>query len=260
VSPSESPVPDDETRSRQRQLAADLRALILSGDIAPGERLPSTAKLTRRYNVNNMSVTRALAILKAEGMVEGQKGRGVFSTGRRPTVVRADHYPRPASPGEPYPWITDAASRGRAGSTTLIDVGERPAPAQVAAAFGIAVGNPVVMRHQLLSLDGEPAELVWSYYPIDIARGTALSEPRKLPGGSPATLAALGHPLRNAVDQIATRFATVAEFIALKLPEDIPVLRQFRVVFTDDRRPVEVIVMIKAGQQYEVQYDLPAPN
>lgn len=253
----ESAIPDDGIRSRQRQLAGDLRALILSGDLAPGARLPSTAELTRRYNVNNMSVTRALAVLKAEGLVDGQKGREVFSTSRRPTVVRAGHYPVAPQSGQPYPWITEAASRNRVGSSELIEVSERPAPVQVAAAFGLAPAEPVVMRHQLLLLDAEPAELVWSYYPVAVARGTALAERRLIKGGSPAALAALGLPPRRAVDQVATRFATVAEFIALTLPADIPVLRQFRVVYTDDDRPVEASVMIKAGQQYEVQYDLP---
>jgi GntR family transcriptional regulator len=260
VRPSDSPIPDDEIRSRQRQLAGDLRALILAGDIAPGGRLPSTAELTRRYNVNNMSVTRALAILKAEGLIEGKTGRGVYSTSRRPTVVRASHYPRPARSGHSYPWIAAAARRDRVGSSTLIEVGERPAPAQVASAFGLSPGELVVMRHQLLLLDEEPAELVWSYYPTDVARGTALAENRKMKGGSPTVLDSLGYPLRNAVDQVGARFATVAEFVALKLPEDIPVLRQFRVAYTDQQRPIEVTVMVKAGQQYEVQYELPAPD
>ena len=38
----------------------------------------------------------------------------------------------------------------------------------------------------------------------------------------------------------------------------MPILRQFRVVFSEDRRPVEATVMIKAAQQYEIQYELSA--
>lgn len=250
-------VPDDGVRSRQRQLAGDLRALILSGDIGPGERLPSTAELTRRYRVNNMSVTRAVAILKSEGLVEGQRGRAVIATGRRPVVVTASHYPKPAPPGQPFPWITDPEGGGRTRSSHLIEVAQRPAPAQVAAAFGLAAGEPTIMRHQILLLDDEPAELVWSYYPVALARDTLLAESRLLKGGSPAVLAALGVPPRHAVDRIGTRFATVAEFVALRLPEDIPVLRQFRVVYTDGHRPVEATIMIKAGQQVELRYELP---
>jgi GntR family transcriptional regulator len=240
-------IPDDRHRSRQRQLAGDLRALILAGDIGPDQRLPSTAELTRRYAVNNQTVTRALAILKAEGLVTGHKGRSVISTRRRPAVVRAGHWPTPVTPGR------DAVSH-------LLDVGETGAPAQVARAFGIPAGDPVAVRHQVLVLDGEPAELVWTYYPAGIARGTVLAEKQRLRGSSPTVLAALGHPLRHAVDQVSVRPATVAEFIALQLPGDIPVLRQFRIAYTDGERPIEVTVMIKAGQQLEIRYELPSPG
>ena len=249
--------PDDGVRDRQQQIASDLRALILSGDLRPGDRLPPTAVRVRRDGVTNQTVQRALGILKAERFVEGQKGRGVFVTAHQPIVVRASHYPTLAPEGEPYPWISDAASRGRTGTIELRYVGEVPAPAQIAAAFGLEVGTPVVVRHQLLLLDGEPAELLWHHYPTDIARGTRLAENRKIRGGTPSVLAELGYPLREAVDQVGTRLATVPEFVALKLPEDMPVLRQLRVVYSDGRHPVEVSVMVKAGQQYEIQYELP---
>jgi GntR family transcriptional regulator len=236
-------VPDDGSRSRQRQVAGDLRALILAGDIGAGQRLPSTAELKQRYAVNNMTVTRALAILTAEGLVEGHKGRSVVATGRRPAVVRASHYPSIRTPG-------------RQTSVSLVEVGEGPAPAQVAAAFGLPPGGPVVFRAQVALLDEAPAELVWNYYPVEIARDTALAAPRPLAGGSPVALAALGHPVRSAVDRVSVRPATVAEFVALALPGDIPVLRQFRVAYSDDGRPVEATIMIKAGQQFEIRYDL----
>ncbi|MBB4738032.1 GntR family transcriptional regulator [Actinoplanes octamycinicus] len=232
-------VPDDGYRSRQRQLAGDLRALILAGDIGPAQRLPSTAELTRRYAVTNMTVTRALRILKAEGLVTGHKGRSVTATGRRPATVAAG--------------FEDGEAR-------LLEVGETPAPAPVARAFGLDRAEPVVVRHQLRLLDTEPAELSWTYYPATLARGTVLAGPDPLPEGSPAALAGLGHPLRRVVDQVSVRPATVAEFLALRLPEDIPVLRQFRVGYTDGERPVEATVMIKAGQQFEIRYEVPAPG
>lgn len=252
---AENRAPDDGVRTRQQQIAANLRALILSGDLRPGDRVPSTDALIREYGVTNQTVQRALIILKKERFVEGRKGSGVFVTAHQPVVVKASHYPR-ADAGEPYPWLTDHARRGRRPAIELLDVSETGAPAQVAAAFGLQTGAAVTMRHQLLLLDGEPAELVWSYYPLDIARGTPLAVRKKIRGGSPAALAALGLPLRNAVDQVGTRLATVAEFVALRLPEDMPVLRQFRVVYSDDGRPVEVTVMVKAGQQYEIAYDI----
>jgi GntR family transcriptional regulator len=253
-----SRAPDDGVRERQQQIAANLRALILSGDLRVGDRIPSTAELMAMYSVTDKTIQRAIAILKAERFVEGRKGLGVFVTAHQPVVIRSSHYPIPAGTGQPFPWIADHAGLGRAGRSELRFVGEVPAPAEVAAAYGHEVGAAVVVRHQLLMLDDEPAELVWSYYETDVARGTRLAEARKIKGGSPATLTELGYPPRNAVDQVMARLATVEEFTALQLPEDMPVLRQLRVVYSDGQRPIEVTVMIKAGQKYQVQYELPA--
>ena len=252
--------PDDGVRERQHQIASNLRALILSGDLRPGDKVPSTARLVAEYGVTNQTVQRALGILKGEGFLKGEKGQGVFVTAHQPIVIRASHYPVAAGPDEPYPWISDHARRGRVGTTELRWVREVPALAQVAAAFGLDGQALVVARHQLLLLDGEPAELVWSYYPTDIARGTPLAEMKRIKGGTPAALAQLGFPLRHAVDQVGARLATVEEFLALKLPEDMPVLRQFRVVYSDNDRPVEATIMVKASQQYEIQYELPDPR
>jgi GntR family transcriptional regulator len=247
-------------RDTQRHLVAGLRALILDGDVAPGERLPSVAELGRAYQANPRSISRALDELAGEGIVERRHGVGTFATDRGLVLVRASHYPTVARDGQPYGWINDAAKRGRRGTAKILSVGERPAPRPVSIAFGIERGATVMMRHQLLLLDEEPAELVWSYYPVEIARGTALAGPAKIADGSPRLLAELGFPTRSAVDRIGVRNATRDEWAALMLPADIPVLRQFRVVFTDDRRPIEVTVMVKAGQQCEVEYELPGPS
>ena len=253
-------IPNDGIRERQQQIAADLRARILAGDIPVESKIPSTAELMAEYGVTDKTVQRAIAILKAERFVEGRKGLGVYVTAQQPVVVGASQYPVPVDAGEPYPWIADHGGRGRVGASELWFVGEVPAPVQVAAAYSIEPETPVVLRHQLLLLDGEPAELVWSYYCADIARGTPLAEQRKIRGGSPAVLADLGYQPHNAVDQVSARLATVAEFVALRLPEDMPVLRQFRVVYSAGHQPIEVTVMIKSAQKYEIQYELPAAS
>jgi len=64
------------TRLQQRHLVAGLRALILDGEVLPGEALPSSAELGSRYGVNAVSISRAMSILDAEGLVDRQKGRG----------------------------------------------------------------------------------------------------------------------------------------------------------------------------------------
>ncbi|GAA4250909.1 MULTISPECIES: winged helix-turn-helix domain-containing protein [Dactylosporangium] len=61
-----------------RQVAADLRAQIEAGTLKPGDKLPSTQQLRDIYGVSGTVIQFAMVELKAQGLVVGQPGRGVF--------------------------------------------------------------------------------------------------------------------------------------------------------------------------------------
>jgi GntR family transcriptional regulator len=60
------------------QIAAVLRAQIASGEIPPRTFLPSLKTLSERYEVARMTAERAVGVLRAEGLVRGIPGRGVY--------------------------------------------------------------------------------------------------------------------------------------------------------------------------------------
>ncbi|WP_336212611.1 winged helix-turn-helix domain-containing protein [Nonomuraea sp. LPB2021202275-12-8] len=60
------------------QIADDLRAQIRGGSLAPGTPLPSTAKLAEQYGASLSVVKLAVGVLRTEGLVIGQQGKGVF--------------------------------------------------------------------------------------------------------------------------------------------------------------------------------------
>ncbi|MBB6345507.1 DNA-binding GntR family transcriptional regulator [Nonomuraea muscovyensis] len=60
------------------QIADDLRAQIRGGALAPGTPLPSTAQLASQYDASLSVVKMAVGILRNEGLVIGQQGKGVF--------------------------------------------------------------------------------------------------------------------------------------------------------------------------------------
>jgi len=248
-----------DIRPRSQQIAADLRALITAGDQAPGTKLQSTQQLMDRFSVTSQTVQNALGILKAEGYIEGRPGKGVYVRETQQETITPGDYAQPRGAGQPYAWITEATRRGQSGGSMLLDVAEVEAPAQVAKAFGLDPADLVVKRTQVLTLDDQPAELAHLYYPAKIARGTALAERRKIRGGSPAVLAGLGLEPEKFEDVISTRPPTVEEFIALELPQEVPILRTFRVARTADGRPVEAQVLAKAGHRHELRYRWPMP-
>ncbi|MFI9239132.1 GntR family transcriptional regulator [Streptomyces sp. NPDC053079] len=252
------PKADDDAldrRSLHERIAADLRDEIMSGDLPPGGKLPSTQQLKDRFNASNATVQKALQLLKAEGLAVGRAGAAVTVREHRQQTIRPASYMAPADTGRSYRWITEAEKRGVSGSIDLLEVAEVRPPRDVAAAMNLSEGGTALLRSQILLFDDEPVELVKSYYPLEIARGTAMMEHRKIRGGTPTLLAELGYPPRHCVDQVSARVPTQEQYAALRMPSDLPVLRTFRVVYSDDERPIEVTVMAKAGHLYELRYE-----
>ncbi|MFF9566680.1 GntR family transcriptional regulator [Streptomyces sp. NPDC014685] len=247
-----------DRRSLHERIAADLRDQILGGDLAPGANLPSTAHLKEQFGASNATIQKALQLLKDEQLVIGRAGAAVTVREHRQRTVRPASYMAPAGPGEPYRWLTENAKGGSRTHSTLLEVAESRPPADVAEVLGLPESGTALLRRQLLMIDDEPAELVASYYPLEITRGTAMEARRKIPGGTPTLLAELGHPPRLSVDRVSARIPTQEQYRALRLPGDLPVLRTLRVVYSDDERPIEATVMVKAGHLYELQYEFTA--
>jgi DNA-binding transcriptional regulator YhcF (GntR family) len=58
------------------QLAQLLRELIRSGELSPGDRVPSEPQLSRQYSVSRDTAQRALAMLAEEGLITRRRGVG----------------------------------------------------------------------------------------------------------------------------------------------------------------------------------------
>ncbi|MDI1459448.1 GntR family transcriptional regulator [Catellatospora sp. KI3] len=245
---------DADGRPRHQQIAAVLRALIMSGDLAPGARLESTQQLIERFGVTGQTVQRALAVLKGEGFIVGRTGLGVYVRDLSPLVVEPAAYMPPAEPGQAARWPSEAARRSGRGRSRLLEVAEVAPPTAVGAALGLSAGEPVLLRKQVLDLDDVPVEFASLYFPLDLAHGTALRERKLIKGGIPRLLAELGFAPVEWTDQVSARLATPEEMVLLDLPDDVPVLRTARTVYAAGRRPIEASVLIKGGHRYELAY------
>ena len=82
-----SSAPTVQTRTLAATIASDLRAMIQSGEVPVGERLPSTASLTERFGVSRTVVREAIASLQASGMVQPRQGAGVYVLARAPELT-----------------------------------------------------------------------------------------------------------------------------------------------------------------------------
>ena len=76
-----------------RQIAGELRARILAGDLRPGDRVPSVRQIAQRWGVAVATATRVTAALRDEGLVEARVGSGTVVSG----LARHERAGRPAA-------------------------------------------------------------------------------------------------------------------------------------------------------------------
>ncbi|GGM13684.1 MULTISPECIES: winged helix-turn-helix domain-containing protein [Micromonospora] len=60
------------------RIATEFRDRIRSGELKPGDKLPSISQLCQQYGVSTQVIRSAMLVLRAEGLVEGHQGRGVY--------------------------------------------------------------------------------------------------------------------------------------------------------------------------------------
>lgn len=68
----------DDPRPPYQQIADDLRQAIRSGDLAPGDQLPSNRQLMDQYGVAPQTVQSAFRMLKDEQLTYSVQGRGTY--------------------------------------------------------------------------------------------------------------------------------------------------------------------------------------
>ncbi|MEU5985053.1 winged helix-turn-helix domain-containing protein [Streptomyces sp. NPDC047434] len=65
-------------RPTAKDIAADVRHQLVSGELGPGDQLPAARDLAKRYGVTLVKVQNAYRELSEEGLVVSQQGRGTF--------------------------------------------------------------------------------------------------------------------------------------------------------------------------------------
>jgi 5'-deoxynucleotidase YfbR-like HD superfamily hydrolase/DNA-binding transcriptional regulator YhcF (GntR family) len=72
------PIDPADKRQPNVQIAASIRAAILTGELEPGSQLPSGNELAAFFGVSRMTVSAAVRTLREEGFVRSRTGSGVY--------------------------------------------------------------------------------------------------------------------------------------------------------------------------------------
>lgn len=241
-------------RARYQQVADDLREAIKRGDLSPGDMLPSQPELARRYGLNQTSINRAIAVLRGQGYVRVEHGRGAFvqevPTTKRVRRIDRDYRSRPD--GSSYAeQIEESGLRPR---TELADVSTMLPSGEIAEALHLTEDDQVVRRLRYMFADDAPVQIAASYIPVKFAGGADIAYPDTGPSGIYARLTERGHgPVRFA-EEIEVRRPTEEEARVLRIPEGQPVLEILRTAYASDGGPVEACSNVLAAYQWRLTY------
>ncbi|MFE3558947.1 GntR family transcriptional regulator [Streptomyces sp. NPDC059193] len=165
-------------------------------------------------------------------------------------------YLTPRSPGDTDAWTDEASAAGRRGGQRILHAAEVTAPAEVVQMLGLTGAETVVARRRVIELDGEPTELTDTYYPADIAAGTALAGTAKIRGGAVTLLAALGHIGVRVIENVTARMPSAEEREQLLIGVGEPVLELARITYDAADRPIQADLMVMPAGRQQLRYEI----
>lgn len=226
------------------QLVQNLQRRIESGEYPPGSLLPSEHQLIQEFGVSRPTVVAALRVLREQGWIESQQGKGRFVRGR-PAMADAER----TRPGQAYLITPETDSDGE-----LIEAGAVAVPNRIGALLGLAPKSKAFLRRRLISRSGESAELVSVWMTPELSQGTDLTSADPLPQGLREHLQARkGVRFDHVVEQITARMPTAAETKQLGVPKGVPLLVVFGAVRDASGTPLVVVEILLPADRHELE-------
>jgi GntR family transcriptional regulator len=243
------------------QITDDLRGKIEAGTYGPGALLPSEPELAQKYGVSRQTARSALKALEQEGLIVVHSTRG-RTVRNRPPLRRISSARRHAShrqSGKPE-FDTEAVTQGQVPSRRMLMVGRGSAPKDVATILGAEPDQEVVIRKRLQLLDGIPAVISTSYYPLWVAGGTRLESADALPEGPDNLIEELGYRFAYGMELLQARMPNREEVQLLELAPGVPVVRMLHIDYAPDGRTLQVADDLYAADRHEFAFEWSEPN
>jgi DNA-binding GntR family transcriptional regulator len=231
-------------------VAAHFRKAIENGELSPGDALPSVGAIREHFEVSAKTVSRALKVLKSEGLVTSKGSLGtvvadrahVASTG----VARLDRLNRTGqhyAPGE--------------SSTDHVAMTRSCADADIAAQLDVELHDEIVIRRRVFRQDGRPTVVALScIHTRALADVPELLQQGQLkPFWQKTYTERTGREITRSPERRGARLASSDELNALEVdvPPNaaVPVL-VLHTTFHDEDGPIEVWEDVYAPGQWQV--------
>lgn len=205
-----------------------LEGLIVSGEVASGDKLPSEVEIATSLGVSRMTLRQALSSLESKGLIDRRRGRfgGNFVSSPRFEFDYAS-----------LPGFTEQMRRidVEAGARVLRATTHRP-DSQVGGALGLRRADQVHEVLRVRTANGEPIVLEQAYLPAAVFPGLLSTN---LTGSLYAVMRDYGAPPQSADERIEATRATPEQAEILGVDVAAPLLLIVRTSFADNGVAVE---------------------
>ncbi len=222
------------------QLAETIEAQITSGELRPGDRLPSERDLATQAGISRMTARQALTYLVERGSIEVRTGVGTFVA--QPKLT--------SDPLHLLGFTEQMMATGGIVSSSVLNQEVLGAPTLVTTALQLAPGTDVVRIMRLRSLNDTPLLLETSYFPHELCRGI---EDRDLSSSSLYTLLEheCGIHLTHAQQSMEAIAANAFESELFGIEKGSPMLLLEGVAWTSDGVAGEFFKAVYRGDRFK---------
>ena len=144
-----------ETLPLYIQIASELRQNIAEAVFKIGDRLPTETELSARFGVNRHTLRRAMEVLRQEGIVGVERGRGTF--------VMATPIAVPI--GKRVRFNEALKAQSLKPQRQVLRIVDLKADAQLSQSLDSEIGEPALLFERLSLVDDIPISVASSYFP-----------------------------------------------------------------------------------------------
>jgi len=152
----------ERSQAPYAQVAAQIRERIVSGELGPGDRVPSVREVASTWHIARATAEKALGLLRSQGLITTRVGAGaVVSSDALIYRSAEDRHRQVARTGLIY-------TQGE--YAKILSAEHVPAPQDVAHALDVELGEPVVRRHRVTYRGDEPQSSSTSWFTAEVAQ------------------------------------------------------------------------------------------
>ncbi|TXS34159.1 GntR family transcriptional regulator [Streptomyces sp. OR43] len=226
------------------QVVSALRKQIVGGELNDGDRIPSVRQLADQWSISQATAMKAVAALRADGLVESVTGVGTIVR-TQSTLHRSagDRFGRMLSTGKIY-------APGEYAKIT--SAGMAVPPVWVADHLGIDEGAEAVRRHRVTHNEAGPVGISTSWFAPELGESVpALLSTERIPGGTPSAIEAVtGQRGVSSSDSSTAALATDDQAAELDIEPGSPVTTGRNVLRDVEGSVIEVGEYVSAGGRW----------